>query len=57
MYLVLMGILTPAIVFAAHKPDPRQYNEPLDVFRGVLEAIALLITFFNCASELIQLIM
>ena len=35
--------LTCALVLAAGKRDPRSYDQPVDVFRGCCEALALLL--------------
>ena len=57
LYLVQGVFLTLAIVLAARKSDPRQYDEPLDMFRGVCEAISMLIILYNGVSELIEMLM
>ena len=54
-FLVLMTSLTCALVLAAQVPDPRRYDRPVDVFRGVCEGIFLLITTYNSLAELNQL--
>ena len=54
-FLIVMATLTSALVLAARKQDPRQYNEPVDIFRGLCEAIAALLLGYYGISELNQL--
>lgn len=57
LYMVQVLFLTLAVVLAARKSDPRQYNEPVDVFRGLCEAISVLIILWNGVFELIEMTM
>ena len=38
-----MATLTCALVLAARKQDPRLYDEPVDIFRGICEGLAVLL--------------
>ena len=44
--------LTCALVLAAEKRDPRQYDAPVDVFRGICEGFTLLTVVYNGLAEL-----
>ncbi len=50
-----MTVLTCALTLAARKPDPRQYDTLLDVFRGVCEGLVVVAIGYNGLSELNQL--
>ena len=54
-FLAVMATLTCALVLAARKQDPRQYNEPVDIFRGICEGLAILLIGYYGISELNQL--
>ena len=54
-FLTVMTTLTCALVLAARKQDPRLYDEPADIFRGICEAIAALLLGYYGISELNQL--
>ena len=54
-FLAVMATLTCALVLAARKQDPRQYNEPVDIFRGICEGLAALLIGYYGISELNQL--
>ena len=54
-FLALMLFLTLALVLAARKDDPRRYNQPLDVLRGICEAVSFLAISYNGLAELNQL--
>ena len=47
--------MTVALVLAARKQDPRDYDEGVDVFRGICESVLLIITIYNFATEVYQL--
>lgn len=57
LYLVLGLFLTPAIVLAANKSDPRQYNKLLDVFRGICEGVSILVILITGVIELLKMIL
>ena len=52
---MLMATLTAALVLAAKKMDPRMYNKPEDVFRGICEGLTFLMVSYNGISEFNQL--
>lgn len=54
-YLAVMACLTCALVLAAKKTDPRRYDEPVDIFRGICEAISLLAIGYNGVAEVNQM--
>ena len=54
-FLTFLASLTCALVLAAEKPDPRKYDTPVDVFRGLCEAFALLTVGYTTLGELNQM--
>ena len=54
-FLIVMATLTSALVLAARKQDPRLYNKPVDIFRGLCEVIAALLLGYYGISEINQL--
>ena len=44
-----------ALVLAARKQDPRDYDEGVDVFRGICEALLLIFTLYTLLIEVYQL--
>ena len=54
-FLVHSLVMTLALVLAARKQDPRDYDEGVDVFRGICESVLLIITIYNFATEVYQL--
>ena len=56
LFLVHTSILTVALVLAARKQDPRDYDEGVDVFRGICEAFLFIFTFYTLLIEIYQLI-
>ena len=48
-------IMTAALVLAARKSDPRDYNVNVDIFRGICETAELICTLSNILKELYQL--
>ena len=54
-FLVHTVILTLALVLAARKQDPRDYDEGVDVFRGICEALLLIVTMYTLLIEVYQL--
>ena len=55
LFLVHTSILTVALVLAARKQDPRDYDEGVDVFRGICEAFLLIFTLYTLLIEVYQL--
>ena len=53
--MAVMTILTCALILAAKKSDPRLYDTPVDVVRGVCEAISIITIGYNGVAELNQL--
>ena len=47
--------MTLALVLAAKKSDPRDYNEDVDKFRGICEVILFLCILRNIFTEVYQL--
>ena len=54
-FLAVMATLTCALVLAARKPNPRQYSEPVDIFRGICEGLTILLIGYYGINELNQL--
>ena len=54
-YLVYTAIMTLALVLAARKSDPLDYNEGIDIFRGLCEAVIFLFVIYNVCREGYQL--
>ena len=54
-FLFVMLTLTCALVLAAKKLDPRMYDEPIDILRGICEGSVLIAIGYNGISELNQL--
>ena len=54
-FLSFLTTLTFALMLAAEKTDPRVYDEPIDVFRGICEAFTLLTILYNAFSEFNQM--
>ena len=50
-----MAILTCALILAAHKLDPRQYDTPVDIFRGICEGVSFIAIGYNGIAELNQI--
>ena len=46
--------MTLALVLAARKTDPREYDEGIDKFRGVCEAFLFLCIIYNVFVEVYQ---
>ena len=46
--------MTLALVLAARKADPREYDEGVDIFRGICEALLLLCITYNVFVEVYQ---
>ena len=47
--------MTSALVLAARKSDPRDYDANVDILRGVCEAALLVCILWNIPRELYQL--
>ena len=54
-FLLFLTCLTFALVLAAEKIDPRLYDTPFDVFRGICEGFTLLSVLYNGFSEINQM--
>ena len=54
-FLTFLASLTIALVLAVRKPDPRRYDAPEDIFRGLCEAFTLLTICYNTVGELNQM--
>ena len=54
-FLIHTVILTVALVLAARKQDPHDYDEGVDVFRGICEALLLIVTMYTLLIEVYQL--
>ena len=55
LFLVHTVIMTTALVLAARKQDPCLYNEDLDIFRGICEAVLFLCVMYNIFREVFKL--
>lgn len=53
-YLCHSIVMTLALVLAARKRDPRDYDEGVDVFRGICEALLFINTMFTLLVETYQ---
>ena len=42
-------------MLAAEKEDPRCYDSPVDVFRGICEGLVIIVTIYNAVAELNQM--
>ena len=50
-FLAHTAIMTLALVLAARKPDPLDYNEGIDIFRGMCEVVLILFVTYNVFRE------
>ena len=55
-YIIYTAIMTTALVLAARKTDPHEYDEGVDKFRGICEALMFLAIMVNLFGEVHQLI-
>ena len=55
LFLLHSLILTLSLVLAARKQDPRDYDEGVDVFRGICEGFLLIFTLYTLVIEIYQL--
>ena len=55
-YISKVIFMTLALVLAARKTDPFNYDKGIDVFRGICEAFTFLIILWHFASEMFQVI-
>ena len=55
-YIIHTAIMTSAFVLAAEKANPRDYDEGVDIFRGICEALFILCIMYNVCVELYQCI-
>ena len=46
--------MTLALVLAAIKTDPREYNVGVDIFRGICEGLLMLCIAYNVLVEVYQ---
>ena len=46
--------MTLALVLAARKADPREYDEGVDIFRGICEVLLFLCIMYNVLVEVYQ---
>ena len=54
-FLLHSLVMTLALVLAARKQDPRDYDEGIDIFRGICESFLLIFTLYNFVTEVYQL--
>ena len=47
--------MTLALILAARKQDPRDYDGGIDIFRGICESFLLIFTLYNFVTEVYQL--
>ena len=50
-YIIHTVIMTSALVLAARKTDPREYDDGIDIFRGICEVIFFLFIIYNACAE------
>lgn len=55
MFLAHTIIMTLALVLAARKQDPNDYNEGVDKFRGMCEVLLFLCVMYNVCKEVYKL--
>ena len=55
LFIIHTVIMTSALVLAARKSDPRDYDANVDILRGVCEAALLICILWNIPRELYQL--
>ena len=55
-YIVNTAVMTLALVLAARKTDPREYDEGIDKFRGVCEVLLSFFVIYNFLEEVYQII-
>ena len=53
-YNIQAIVMTLALVLAAIKADPYNYDEGIDIFRGICEASTFLFILYNLISEVFQ---
>ena len=53
-FLVHCLVLTLALVLAARKQDPRNYDEGVDIFRGMCEGFLIIFTLYTLVIEIYQ---
>ena len=53
-YIIHTAIMTSALVLAAKKANPHDYDEGVDIFRGICEAFLMLCITYNVCVELFQ---
>ena len=46
--------MTTALVLAARKTDPREYDEGVDILRGIFEPLLFLCIIYNVFAEMFQ---
>ncbi len=47
-----MVAISAALIIAAEEPDPHLYDQPVDIFRGVCEGLAILLV---TAASLVEI--
>ena len=52
-----MASISVALIAAAMNDNPRMYDEPVDIFRGVCEGITLLLVTLSFVTELYHIYM
>ena len=53
-YIIHTIIMTLALVLAARKIDPREYDDSIDIFRGICEVLFFLSIMYNVFVEVYQ---
>ena len=54
-FLIHTLVLTLALVLAARKQDPRDYDQGVDVFRGICEGLLLIFIIYTTIIEFYQI--
>ena len=53
-YIIHTVIMTSALILAARKTDPLEYDDGIDIFRGICEALFFLSIIYNACVEAYQ---
>ena len=54
-WAVTMIAISSALIIAATQPDPHVYTEPVDIFRGLCEGLAILLVTAATINEIYHL--
>lgn len=54
-WAITMIAISSALIIAATQPDPHVYDEPVDIFRGLCEGLAILLITAAAINEIYNL--